>query len=50
MHWNVSAWSIRQPVPALVLFMVLIALGLVSFAELPVHAFPTSTCRLCRCA
>jgi multidrug efflux pump subunit AcrB len=40
MHWNVSAWSIRQPVPALVLFMVLIALGLVSFAELPVTRFP----------
>src|SRR5215813_15617301 len=40
MQWNVSAWSIRQPVPALVLFMVLIALGLVSFAELPVTRFP----------
>ena len=40
MHWNVSAWSIRQPVPALVLFMVLIALGWVSFADLPVTRFP----------
>jgi hydrophobe/amphiphile efflux-1 (HAE1) family protein len=40
MHWNVSAWSIRRPVPALVLFMVLIALGWVSFAELPVTRFP----------
>jgi len=40
MHRNVSAWSIRQPVPALVLFMVLIALGLVSFGELPITRFP----------
>jgi len=40
MQWNVSAWSIRQPVPSLVLFMVLIALGWVSFAELPVTRFP----------
>ena len=24
MNWNISAWSIRQPVPSLVLFMVLI--------------------------
>jgi multidrug efflux pump subunit AcrB len=40
MNWNVSAWSIRQPVPALVLFMVLVALGCVSFGELPVTRFP----------
>ena len=50
MNWNISAWSIRQPVPALVLFMVLIALGYVSFGQLPSRAFPTSTCRSCRCA
>jgi hydrophobe/amphiphile efflux-1 (HAE1) family protein len=40
MRWNLSAWSIRQPVPALVLFMVLMALGWVSFAHLPVTRFP----------
>jgi multidrug efflux pump subunit AcrB len=40
MTWNVSAWSIRKPVPALVLFMVLLALGYVSFAELPITRFP----------
>src|SRR5262245_5864834 len=40
MQWNVSAWSIRQPVPALVLFMVLLVLGWVSFANLPVTRFP----------
>jgi hydrophobe/amphiphile efflux-1 (HAE1) family protein len=40
MHGNVSAWSIRQPVPALVLFMVLLVLGWVSFADLPVTRFP----------
>src|SRR5512145_9380 len=40
MNWNISAWSIRQPVPSLVLFMVLIALGYVSFGALPVTRFP----------
>lgn len=37
---NVSAWAIRQPVPSLVLFMVLIALGIFSFQQLPVTRFP----------
>src|SRR5262245_61862778 len=40
MNWNVSAWFIRRPVPALVLFMVLLALGYTSFAGLPVTRFP----------
>ncbi len=40
MNWNISAWSIRQPVPSLVLFMVLIALGYVSFGQLPITRFP----------
>ena len=50
MNWNISAWSIRRPVPALVLFMVLMALGYVSFGQLPSRASPTSTSRSCRCA
>jgi hydrophobe/amphiphile efflux-1 (HAE1) family protein len=37
---NVSAWAIRSPVPPLVLFMVLLALGWFSFRELPVTRFP----------
>ncbi len=37
---NVSAWAIRRPVPSLVLFMVLMALGLFSFNQLPVTRFP----------
>ena len=40
MNWNISAWSIRQPVPSLVLFLVLMTLGFVSFGELPVTRFP----------
>ena len=40
MNWNISAWSIRQPVPSLVLFMVLMALGYVSFGQLAVTRFP----------
>ena len=31
---NISAWSIRNPVPAILLFIVLVALGLMSFAKL----------------
>jgi hydrophobe/amphiphile efflux-1 (HAE1) family protein len=40
MNWNISAWSIRRPVPSLVLFMVLMALGWFSFGQLPVTRFP----------
>ena len=40
MNWNISAWSIRTPVPALVLFMVLMTLGYVSFGQLAVTRFP----------
>lgn len=37
---NVSAWSIRNPVPSLVLFLVLMVLGIMSFQSLPVTRFP----------
>ncbi|MFZ1106564.1 MAG: efflux RND transporter permease subunit [Hyphomicrobiaceae bacterium] len=40
MNWNISAWSIRRPVPSLVLFMVLMALGWFSFGQLPITRFP----------
>jgi len=40
MRLNISAWAIRKPVPSLVLFMVLIALGIFSFQKLPVARFP----------
>ena len=37
---NVSAWAIRRPIPSLVLFMVLIALGVISFMNLTITRFP----------
>jgi len=40
MRFDVSAWAIRNPVPPIVLFMVLMALGLFSFQQLPVKRFP----------
>ena len=40
MRLNISAWSIRQPVPAIVLFAVLTLLGVISFMTLPVTRFP----------
>jgi multidrug efflux pump subunit AcrB len=40
MNWNISAWSIRNPIPAILLFIVLVALGLMAFSKLPVTRFP----------
>ncbi|MGH1417852.1 MAG: efflux RND transporter permease subunit [Hyphomicrobiaceae bacterium] len=40
MNFNISAWAIRKPVPSLVLFLVLIVLGIMSFRALPVTRFP----------
>ena len=37
---NFSAWSIRQPIPAIVLFAVLTVLGIFSFTTLPITQFP----------
>ncbi len=40
MNWNISAWSIRNPVAPVLLFVVLIVLGMMSFTKLPVTRFP----------
>ncbi|MEJ1159194.1 efflux RND transporter permease subunit [Prosthecomicrobium sp. N25] len=40
MNWNVSAWAIRNPVPPILLFVVLCALGWLSFMNLPITKFP----------
>ncbi len=40
MRINISAWSIRRPVPAIVLFAVLTLLGVMSFLTMPVTRFP----------
>ena len=40
MNFNFSAWSIRQPIPALVLFVVLMALGITTFRNMAVTRFP----------
>jgi hydrophobe/amphiphile efflux-1 (HAE1) family protein len=40
MALNISAWSIRKPIPPLVMFAVLIVLGFVSFRSLPVTQMP----------
>jgi hydrophobe/amphiphile efflux-1 (HAE1) family protein len=37
---NISAWSIRTPIPSVVMFIVLIILGVLSFRVLPVERFP----------
>ncbi|MFD2264169.1 efflux RND transporter permease subunit [Lacibacterium aquatile] len=37
---NISAWSIRKPIPSIVLFGVLMILGIVSFSALPITRFP----------
>lgn len=38
--FNISAWSIRRPIPSLVLFLVMMVLGLISFSALPVTRIP----------
>ncbi|MCB8822221.1 efflux RND transporter permease subunit [Microvirga rosea] len=40
MQLNVSAWAIRKPIPSIVLFIVLLILGIVSFQGLPITRFP----------
>ncbi|WP_245199041.1 efflux RND transporter permease subunit [Jiella mangrovi] len=40
MNWNISGWAIRHPVPPILLFVVLIALGIYSFFALPITRFP----------
>ncbi|WP_029351898.1 efflux RND transporter permease subunit [Bosea sp. 117] len=40
MALNVSAWAIRKPIPSIVLFVVLTALGLYTFDRLPITRMP----------
>src|SRR4051812_21335668 len=40
LSFNISAWSIRKPVPALVFFTVAMLLGIMAFRDLPVTHFP----------
>ncbi len=40
MRINVSAWSIRRPIPAIVAFAVLTILGLISFRTMSITRFP----------
>ena len=40
MNWNFSAWSIRNPVPPILLFAVLLLMGVQSFMRLPITQFP----------
>src|SRR5579871_1085036 len=40
MRLNISAWSIRRPMPAAVTFIVLVVLGCFSFLRLPITKFP----------
>src|SRR6516225_7468374 len=37
---NFSAWSIRNPVPAVLLFVLLTVLGLIGFRKLQIQDFP----------
>lgn len=40
--WNVSAWSIRRPLPTLVIATILAVLGALSFATRPIAPLPTT--------
>lgn len=41
MNGNISAWAIRNPLPSILLFVVLTVVGLYSFLKLPITYFPT---------
>ncbi|UFP96444.1 efflux RND transporter permease subunit [Gloeobacter morelensis] len=40
MRWNISAWSIRNPVPTVVLFLMLTVAGVAAFLNLSIAAEP----------
>ncbi len=40
MNFNFSAWSIRNPVPGIILFFVLMMIGIQAFNALPITRFP----------
>ncbi|HUK34865.1 MAG TPA: efflux RND transporter permease subunit, partial [Vicinamibacterales bacterium] len=42
MALNVSAWSIRQPLPAIVVSLIMLALGWMSFLKLPITRLPNA--------
>ncbi|KAF1020566.1 MAG: Multidrug resistance protein MdtC [Paracidovorax wautersii] len=37
---NVSSWSIRNPVPAVLVFILLTVFGLIGFSKLQIQNFP----------
>jgi multidrug efflux pump subunit AcrB len=37
---NVSSWSIRNPIPAILLFVLLTLIGIVGFAAMKIQQFP----------
>lgn len=39
-RWNISAWSIRNPIPTIVLFLVLNVMGIISFVKLGIDENP----------
>ena len=39
---NISAWAMRRPIVPIVLFLAMMALGLLSFSKLPINAEPSA--------
>ncbi|MDB5557633.1 MAG: acriflavin resistance protein, partial [Enterovirga sp.] len=42
MALNVSSWSIRTPLPSILLSLILLVLGWLSFARLPITRLPNA--------
>ncbi len=40
MNWNISAWSIKQPIPSILLFMILSIVGVMSYLSLGIDENP----------
>ncbi len=39
---NISAWSIRHPLPAMVMFAAIVAMGFLTFSKLPITQLPNA--------
>ena len=40
MNWNISAWCIRNPIPPIILFVLLTVFGSISLAQLGIEEEP----------
>lgn len=40
MNWNISAWSIKQPIPSILMFLIFSIVGVMSYLSLGIDENP----------